>query len=210
MNKKKNFLIIIIIIFFLDICNSKEVSNVLIVSIDNAIITQLELYKEINFTKFITNSEDSIDLNYIKNESLHSLIDRKIKILETDNYKIEVSEKDIEVGIYNYLKDKKKTIEDLNIFYKKYEVEEDYLKNIIKTEMRWSKLIRGLYENRLNINLTEIDKELIKENKNSSDNETLKKQLIISEQNILMNKFAASHLDKSKKKYLIKLLWKKG
>jgi hypothetical protein len=206
MNKKKNFLIIIIIIFFLDICNSKEVSNVLIVSIDNAIITQLELYKEINFTKFITNSEDSIDLNYIKNESLHSLIDRKIKILETDNYKIEVSEKDIEVGIYNYLKDKKKTIEDLNIFYKKYEVEEDYLKNIIKTEMRWSKLIRGLYENRLNINLTEIDKELIKENKNSSDNETLKKQLIISEQNILMNKFAASHLDKSKKKYLIKLL----
>jgi hypothetical protein len=206
MNKKKNFLIIIIIIFFLDICNSKEVSNVLIASIDNAIITQLDLYKEINFTKFITNSEDSIDLNYIKNESLHSLIDRKIKILETDNYKIEVSEKDIEIGIYNYLKDKKKTIEDLNIFYKKYEVEEDYLKNIIKTEMRWSKLIRGLYENRLNINLTEIDKELIKENKNSSDNETLKKQLIISEQNILMNKFAASHLDKSKKKYLIKLL----
>jgi len=206
MNKKKNFLIIIIIIFFLDICNSKEVSNVLIASIDNAIITQLDLYKEINFTKFITNSEDSIDLNYIKNESLHSLIDRKIKILETDNYKIEVSEKDIEIEIYNYLKDKKKKIEDLNIFYKKYEVEEDYLKNIIKTEMRWSKLIRGLYENRLNINLTEIDKELIKENKNSYDNETLKKQLIISEQNILMNKFAASHLDKSKKKYLIKLL----
>jgi hypothetical protein len=31
----------------------------------------------------------------------------------------------------------------------------------------------------------------------------------MTEQNILLNKFAASHLEKSKKKYLIKFLWEK-
>jgi len=36
--------------------------------------------------------------------------------------------------------------------------------------------------------------------------EKLKKQLIITEQNKLLNKFSATHLEKSKKKYLIKFL----
>ena len=34
----------------------------------------------------------------------------------------------------------------------------------------------------------------------------IKKKLIISEQNKLLNKFSATHLEKSKKKYLIKFL----
>jgi hypothetical protein len=67
-------------------------------------------------------------------------------------------------------------------------------------------MIRGIYENRINVNLTEVNKELQKENQNASENQKLKDQLIITEQNILLNKFAASHLEKSKKKYLIKFL----
>jgi hypothetical protein len=72
--------------------------------------------------------------------------------------------------------------------------------------MKWSKLIRQLYESRLNVNLTEVNKELEKEQNNSVDDEKLKRQLIITEQNNLLNKFSAIHLEKSKKKYLIKFL----
>ena len=36
--------------------------------------------------------------------------------------------------------------------------------------------------------------------------EKLKRKLIITEQNKLLNKFSATHLEKSKKKYLIKFL----
>ncbi len=72
--------------------------------------------------------------------------------------------------------------------------------------MKWSKLVRQLYESRLNVNLTEVNKELEKEQNNSIDDEKLKKQLIIIEQNKLLNKFSATHLEKSKKKYLIKFL----
>ena len=72
--------------------------------------------------------------------------------------------------------------------------------------MQWSQMIRGIYESRINVNLTEVNKDLQKEGQNTSENPKLKEQLIITEQNILLNKFAASHLEKSKKKYLIKFL----
>jgi len=108
--------------------------------------------------------------------------------------------------LYNYLTNKKINSEELNVFFKQHEIEDDYLKNIVKTDMRWSKLIQNTYANRVNVNLTEIDKEISKESGNSTDNEKLKNELIFSERNVLLNKIAASHLEKSKKKYLIKIL----
>ena len=63
-----------------------------------------------------------------------------------------------------------------------------------------------MYESRLNVNLTEVNKELEKEQNNTVDDEKIKRQLIINEQNKLLNKFSTTHLEKSKKKYLIKFL----
>jgi len=206
MNRKKYFFLIIFLTIFINISKSKELSNNVIASIDNVIITELDLYKEINFIKFITNSHNNPNLKNIKNESLINLVDRKIKDIESNSFKIEISEKEIEIGLYDYLKNQKITIEDLNNFYKENEIENDYLKNIITTDIKWSKLIRSLYTNRINVNLTEVNKELQKENKNTTEDQKLKEDLIYSEKNILLNKFANSHLEKSKKKYLIKLL----
>jgi hypothetical protein len=206
MNRKKYFFLIIFLTIFINIPKSKELSNNVIASIDNVIITELDLYKEINFIKFITNSHNNPNLKNIKNESLINLVDRKIKDMESNNFKIEISDKEIEIGLYDYLKNQKITIEDLNNFYKENEIENDYLKNIITTDIKWSKLIRNLYTNRINVNLTEVNKELQKENKNNTEDQKLKDDLIVSEKNILLNKFANSHLEKSKKKYLIKLL----
>jgi hypothetical protein len=166
----------------------------------------LDLYKEINFIKFIAKSEDNFNSIDVKNEGLNNLIDRKIKNIENNNFKIEISEKEIETGLYNYFKNQKITIEDLSKFCKENEIENDYLKNIIITDIKWSKLIKNLYVNRINVNLTEVNKELEKKSENTSENLKSKEQLIITEQNILLNKFAASHLEKSKKKYLIKFL----
>ena len=206
MNRKKYFLLIIFLTFFLNISKSKELSNNVIASIDNIIITELDLYKEFSFIQFITKSQNNSNFNNLKNESLHNLIDRRIKDIETNNFKIEITEKEVEIALYNYLSNQKITTEDLSAFYKENEIEDIYLKNIIKIDIKWSKLIRNLYTNRININLTEVNKELQKESQNTSENQKLKEQLVSSEQNILVNKFARSHLEKSKKKYLIKLL----
>ena len=170
------------------------------------IITELDVNKEINFLKFINNDQTTNNSEIFKKEIISALIDRRIKDIETTYYKIDVSEKEIENSLYNYLEKIKITNENLNSFYVKNEIEKDYLKNVIKIDLKWAKLIRQMYESRLNVNLTEVNKQLEQEQKNSDDNEKFKNQLINIEQNKLLNKFAATHLEKSKKKYLIKFL----
>jgi hypothetical protein len=202
----KKIFLLILFTFFLTNSESKQITNNLIVSIDNLIITDLDLNKEINFLKFIKKDIATKDLELLKKEIIHSLIDRKIKDIETNLLKIELTEKEIEIYLYNYLESVKINNEILNSFYNQNEIEKDYLKNIIRIDMKWAKLVRQIYESRLNINLTEVNKELEKDNNNSANDEKLKRQLITSEQNKLLNKFSAIHLEKSKKKYLIKFL----
>jgi hypothetical protein len=202
----KKIFLLIFFVFFLTSSEAKQLTNNVIVSIDNSIITDLDINKEINFLKFINNDQAANNRELLKKEIVNSLIDRKIKDIETNYFKIEVSEKEIEINLYNYLERIKINNEIINSFYNQNEIEKDYLKNIIKIDMKWSKLIRQLYESRLNVNLTEVNKELEKEQNNSVDDEKLKRQLIITEQNKLLNKFSATHLEKSKKKYLIKFL----
>jgi hypothetical protein len=202
----KKIFLLIFFVFFLTNSEAKQLTNNVIVSIDNTIITDLDINKEINFLKFINKDQAANNPVLLKREIVNSLIDRKIKDIETNYFKIVVSEKEIEINLYNYLERNKINNEIINSFYNQNEIETDYLKNIIKIDMKWSKLVRQLYESRLNVNLTEVNKELEKEQNNSADDEKLKKQLIIIEQNKLLNKFSATHLEKSKKKYLIKFL----
>jgi hypothetical protein len=200
----KKIYLLLFLAFFLTNSEAKQLTNNVIVSIDNSIITELDINKEINFLKFVNKDQATGSSEPFKKEIINSLIDRKIKDIETNSFKIEVSEKEIENNLYSYLERMKINNEILNSFYNQNEIEKDYLKNIIKIDMKWSKLIRQMYESRLNVNLTEVNREL--EKKDAEDDEKLKKQLIITEQNKLLNKFSATHLEKSKKKYLIKFL----
>lgn len=206
MIKKKIFFLIIFTLFYIFQVEAKQIINNVLVSIDNLIITELDVNKEINFLKFINKEQSKSNAEIFKREIINTLIDRKIKDIETNYYKIDVSDKEIENSLYNYLERIKIDNENLSSFYNKNEIEKDYLKNVIKIDLKWSKLIRQMYEGRLNVNLTEVNKQLEQEQKNTDDNEKFKKQLIIIEQNKLLNKFAATHLEKSKKKYLIKFL----
>jgi hypothetical protein len=206
MGKKKIFFLLILTLFYIIQVEAKQLTNNVLVSIDNSIITELDVNKEINFLKFINKEQSKSTTEIFKREIINTLIDRKIKDIETNYYKIDVSDKEIENSLYNYLERIKIDNENLSSFYKKNEIEKDYLKNVIKIDLKWSKLIRQMYEGRLNVNLTEVNKQLEQEQKNTGDNEKFRNQLIIIEQNKLLNKFAATHLEKSKKKYLIKFL----
>jgi hypothetical protein len=205
MSKKKIFLLLFFV-FFLTNSIAKQITNNVIVAIDNSIITDLDINKEINFLKFINKDQANNNPELFKKEIINSLIDRKIKDIETNYFKIEVSEKEVENNLYNYLERMKINNEILNSFYNQNEIEKDYLKNIVRIDMKWSKLITQIYESRLNVNLTEVNRELEKKQKNGGDDEKLKKELIITEQNKLLNKYSFTYLEKSKKKYLIKFL----
>ena len=203
---KKKFLILLGLILFFYNSPSKSVTNNVIATIDNSIITELDLKKEIEFIKFINKSEIDNNSEKVRRNVIETLIDRKIKKIEIDNAKIEITEKEIENYTYDYLINYKINNEILNSFFNTQQIEKSYLKNLIIVEMGWTKLIRQIYESRININITEINEEIKKESKNSEDSEKLKNQIINIEKNKVLNKFGTTHLEKSKKKYLIKFL----
>ncbi len=206
MNNKRIFLILIFYIFFVNKSESKQLSNNIIVSIDNLIITELDINKEINFIKFIKSGEINMNEEVLKKEAINILIDRKIKDIESSFFKIEVLEKEVENSLYNFLNELKTNNENLNSFYIKHEIEKDYLRNIVKIDLKWSKLIRQLYQSRINVNMTEINNDIKKDIKSNETDERLEQNILINEQNKLLNKFSITHLEKSKKKYLIKFL----
>ena len=206
MNNKRIFLILIFYVFFVNKSESKQLSNNIIVSIDNLIITELDINKEINFIKFIKSGEINMNKEVLKKEAINILIDRKIKDIETSFFKIEVQEKEVENSLYNFLNEIKTNNENLNSFYIKHEIEKDYLRNIVRIDLKWSKLIRQLYQSRINVNMTEINNDIKKDIKSNETDERLEQNILINEQNKLLNKFSITHLEKSKKKYLIKFL----
>ena len=204
-NKKKIFIFIIFSFLFFN-SSSQSLTNNVIATINNDIITELDIKKEIDFIKFFNKSEIDINSEKLKREIAEILIDRKIKQIEINNAKIEISEKESEGQIYIYLENNKINNEILDNFFKNNQIESDYLKNIISIDIKWNKLIRLIYENKININLTEVNEQVKKESQNNEDIEKIKNQIIALEKNKILNKFSATHLDKSKKKYLIKFL----
>ena len=205
MIKKKIFFFLLLVFIGIN-SEAKQIANNVLISIDNSIITDADINKEINFLKFLEKDQIENKNEILKQIAVQNLIDRKIKDKESDFYKIKISEKELENKFYNYLESKKINNEELDSFYNKNEIEKDYLRKIINTEIKWSKLISQLYENKLNVNLTEIEKKLESRSITNENSDKLKNQLIISEKNLLLNKYASIHLEKSKKKYLIKFL----
>jgi hypothetical protein len=213
MFKKKTLLFILFAFFFFSFqkINSKEIKNNIIVSVNNLIITELDLTKEINFIKFINkyNNSTGPEIATLRREGINNLINKKIKDMETDFFKIFISEKEIENNLYNQLSNLKINKEDLDKFYEKNEIEKNYLKDSVRIDLKWSELINQLYQNRLNINLTEINTEIEnieKVEKIEENKDILKEKVILNEKNKLLNKFSEFHLEKIKKKYLINLL----
>lgn len=205
MIKKKIFFFLLLVFIGIN-SEAKQIANNVLISIDNSIITNADINKEINFLKFLEKNKIENKNEILKQIAVQNLIDRKIKDKESDFYKIKISEKELEDKFYNYLESMKIRNEELDSFYNKNEIEKDYLRKIINTEIKWSKLISQLYENKLNVNLTEIEKKLEAQSITNENSDKLKNQLIISEKNLLLNKYASIHLEKSKKKYLIKFL----
>ena len=213
MFKRKTLLIVLFAfaVLFFQKTNSKEIKNNIIVSVNNLIITELDLTKEINFIKFINkyNNSTETEIATLRREGINNLINKKIKDMETDFFKIFISEKEIENNLYNQLSNLKINKEDLDKFYEKNEIEKNYLKDSVRIDLKWSELINQLYQNRLNINLTEINTEIEnieKVEKIEENKDILKEKVILNEKNKLLNKFSEFHLEKIKKKYLINLL----
>ncbi|NDE13098.1 MAG: hypothetical protein EBZ99_05695, partial [Actinobacteria bacterium] len=82
MSKKKLFFLLILLLFNIFQVEGKQLTNNVLVSIDNSIITELDVNKEINFLKFINKDQATNTSELLKKEIINTLIDRKIKDIE--------------------------------------------------------------------------------------------------------------------------------
>ena len=90
---KKIIFFFLFIIFIVNNSEAKQIASNVLITIDNSIITDADINKEINFLKFLEDNQIKKNNEIFKEIAIKNLIDRKLKDMETDFYKIKISEK---------------------------------------------------------------------------------------------------------------------
>jgi len=182
---------------------SKEITNKTKIQVGNEIITEHDILIEKNWLFLVySENKNNISANIIEEIAQNNLIARKIKKLETDNLKVDVDKSEVDNELFNFLKIQNLSEDKVSNFIKSFKINENYLREKVELEIKWKNLIRSIYSGRININVTEIDQQIQKNGIPLSDRENI----IAAEKNKILNGFLSNHLEKSKKKYIIKAL----
>lgn len=197
--KLKKFLIFFTFYFLLTHPLKSEQYKI-IVSINDKIITNLDLKNEIEILK-ILNNNPNLKYSQIYNLALNGLIDSKIKQIETDKNKVNIENEIVEKYFEIFLKNSQSKRENISEF------RINLIKEKIKEDLAWNKLISNLYTWKVNINMNEIESRIdniLKEEKNQNNAKEIKSQLINEETNKKLNVFSRYHFLKVKKEMMIK------
>lgn len=155
---KKILIFNLFILFLVSNPSISSINNKIIVKVENKTITSFELKNKINTLLISSNREiNQANVNKIKRSALNSLINLKIKEIELSKYNFEIEEN----LINNYLKSI--TSDNLDEFKNKI-IESglslELFKDEIRTELKWQRLIFSIYQKKVNIDDSMIEKEL--------------------------------------------------
>ena len=200
----KFFKFIYIQIFFvlINYSTSHALNNAnIIAKVGNEIITSLELENKIKVTLLISGEEiNQKNINGIKNISLNSLINLKLKTEEIKRFKFE---KDNQVRVNDYIKliasKFNVTRNELQRIFLLNQIDFDQHINQIQTEFLWQSLIYEIYSKKINLNEDQILLEL---------NKTIKNQKLIEEYHLaeievnVLNNSQADDVENEIKNYI--------
>jgi len=192
----------IIIFFFLLAINKPIYANEIkiLAWVNNEIITSNDLINQVIIKKKILNK---IIYRINERQELLELIEKKLKYQEIKNYNITIDSKIIEINLQNLIN--KNNIN--NNFLKENSYLENLIKEEIKIELCWKKLILNLYKSKINLNMFEIENKIDFIDKNFSENKKkeIENQLYIEQRNKKMNVYSNKHLSMLQKKAFIKI-----
>ena len=170
-NKKILLIIFLLLIAFTNkIC---AIENKILIKVDNAIITTLDIKEEINYLNTLNPRIKSLSDNEIFNISKNSLIREKIKKDEISKYVdvIELNNRLLE----NYIESTYKrlgmsSIQEFENHLKSNNLNIEKIKNKISIEAIWNQIIYSKFFNKVKINRNELEKRIIsKKNKKIKD-----------------------------------------
>lgn len=142
-----------------------ELTNKVIISVGNEIITNYDLGREIKYLSVITMGQfKNLDDQESRKIAVDSLIKDKIKIGALTNYNNIIIKDEMMNGQINRSSRNIgfKSIEDFKAFLKFEEYEFDEFKEKILLELKWNQLVYQFYKNQIVINKEKIDKKLKK------------------------------------------------
>jgi peptidyl-prolyl cis-trans isomerase SurA len=157
--KKINKIIIYSILYiFLHTSIVQAVENKIILKVENLIVTSFELKNKIKTDLILRKMEiNQKNINEIKQRSLRSLLNLKIKESELKKFNIKTLEGDVIKQIISItsvdLPEVKRIFISNNIDY-------ELFFNEVKTELTWQKYVFALYGDKLKVNENEVDAEL--------------------------------------------------
>lgn len=197
LNSYKSKIIFFSLFFFLT-CTSSQANEVFtIVKVNRSTITNVDLNNEKKILFFLNKN---VEIQNIQNIALQNLINKKIKLLETQKNGISVNEQELIKNLNSYfdkiLENGKNDNERIN---KNINEIKFLIKNDLKIQMSWSKLIKEKFIGQINININEI--EYFANQKKLNNNEI--ENLINSEKLKKLKSYESSYFNEIKKKYLI-------
>ena len=144
--------------------NSKaELTNKIIISVGNEIISNYDLAREMKYLNVITVGKfKNLDDEELKKIAVDSLIKDKIKVNVLTNYdNIIVKDEQINGQIVQSIRNIGfRSIDDFEAYleFEKYEFDE--FKEKILLELKWNQLVYQFYKNQIIIDKEKIDKKL--------------------------------------------------
>ena len=161
---KKKILIITIILISLKV-NAQVKNTINIVArIDDQIITNIDVEKEINYLIAINNELQTIEYSEMRKFAEESLIKEVIKKKELEkHYELNVKNDYLESYIVNfYNKINLSSIEEFEVYLSQYDLEIDEVRSKFEVEVIWNEFIYTNYKEQLNIDIEAIKKKVNK------------------------------------------------
>ena len=159
----KNILTIFFILFFSIKLNAQIKSEInIIAKINDEIITNFDVEKEINYLIAINNQLQNVELNELKKFAKKSLIEEIIKKRDLLKYYAVNQENDY---LDNYIKNFYEKLQinskqEFELYLSEYDLSFLDIKNKLEIEVVWNEYIYTKYKNQVNIDIEKIKKKI--------------------------------------------------
>jgi len=161
MNKIWFILILIVITLISTLSYSKETISI-IYNINNKIITNIDLKKEVDYLIALNNQLKDLDKKQILKIAEESIVRETIKEIELNNFfDLEIENPIVETYIKNlFVRLNLRNEGELTEYLKNYGLTIDVIKRKIQIEVTWNQLIYDKFKNQIKINNEKILEEI--------------------------------------------------
>ena len=181
--KKLYSILTSLIIFTFVISNafSKETNiNRIEVIVNDDIITNYDVIQRIKINAIIKGIDiNSDNIQIFANTVIEELINEKLKLEKTSEYEITISLKEFEDHEKRFFNNLDLNKNELKILFKDNKINFNELKRFLESELKWQKLIYGLYLRVISVTDAEVS-ELTKNNQNITIE--LAKEILVQKQ----------------------------